>query len=222
MKRSLRSVVLLASLLMPFAVSAASLTPQYNAATHTLQRPSRRTLRNSVQEGLSRLSRLPSINEVPLDRTYVSSDYHVKIQYPSSWEREDPMQSTPPLTLVVMFLSRNDRSAAVRQNINLVVEDLPTEMTLAEYTKLGIEMEQKFFGQFVLRQSSDIVLAGGAYRAHRIIFSASLNGGDVMTFEQIWMLKGRTAHVWTFADKAEVFEDHVRTFERMMDTLTVQ
>lgn len=224
MKHSLRPAILLVSLLLPLTVSAreaTALVPTYNAATHTLQHPSRRLVRNAVQAGVYRPSRLLTINEVPLDRTYENSDYHVKIQYPSSWERQDPMQSTPPLMLVVMFLSGNPRVAGVRQNINLVIEDLPTDMTLAEYTKLGIEMEQGFFSKFVLRQSADVIL-GGAYRAHRVVFSASLNGGDNMTFEQIWLLKGRTAHVWTFADSADVFEDHVGTFERMMNTLTVQ
>jgi hypothetical protein len=43
-----------------------------------------------------------------------------------------------------------------------------------------------------------------------------------MTFEQIWMLRGNTAHVWTFADSTSTFSKNVRTFYRMLDTLTVR
>ncbi len=61
----------------------------------------------------------------------------------------------------------------------------------------------------------------GTYRAHRVLFTAQLIGGD-MTFEQVWLIRGKTAHVWTFADTAADFQKHVGTFERMLDTLVVQ
>ena len=160
------------------------------------------------------------MREISLDRTFVSDETGVKIQYPSSWQRLDLMQETPPLTLVTMFLSNEEHPTGVRQNINLVVEDLPSALSLPEYTDLGIAMEKEFFDHYAVLKSEDVLLAG-AYHAHRVFFTASLNGGD-MTFEQIWLLKDKKALVWTFADSADVFGQHVTTFERMMDTMTVR
>ena len=161
-----------------------------------------------------------ALQETVLDGTFTSADLGVKMQYPTLWERSDLVKSTPPLTLVVMFLSPRETSSDVRENVNLVTEKLPSALTLPEYTDLGIAIERGFFSQYTLRISDDIVIAG-VYRSHRVIFTATLSGGK-MTFEQIWMVRGKTAYVWTFADTAEKFDEHVGTFERMLDTLVMQ
>lgn len=183
-------------------------------------RPSRRSIMTAARQPVARNPAMISVRDIRLDRTFSSAEFGTKMQYPSSWERFDLFQRTFPLTLVTMFLSQEQRPSGIRQNINLIVEDLPSEMTLAEYTDLGIRMERDYFERYALLLSEDILLAG-AYRAHRVLFTASLDGGN-MTFQQIWMISGRRAYVWTFADSAEAFDDHVMTFERMMDTITVQ
>lgn len=184
-----------------------------------VERPSRRLVREALREVDVRTPEMLTLREVSLDRTFESSEFGVKIQYPPSWERDDVLQSTPPLTLVVMFLSNEQRPTGIRQNINLVIEDLPSEMTLAEYTELGIAMERDFFENYTLLKSDDVTIAG-TYRGHRVQFTAVLSGG-AMTFKQVWILRGNKAHVWTFADSVEVFDEHVKTFERMLDTLTL-
>lgn len=161
-----------------------------------------------------------TINETSLDKTFDNAEANVKIQYPSTWQRLDERELNPPLTLIVMFLSREQHPQGLHQNINLVLEDLTEPLTLSEYTKLGIAIEREFFDEYTMLSSDDILVAG-TYRAHRVVFTASPNGQE-MTFEQIWLLRGQKAHVWTFADSADVFDQHVKTFERMMDTLTVQ
>lgn len=161
-----------------------------------------------------------AINEIPLDATFENAENGVKIQYPSSWQRFDLMERNPPLTLIVMLLSKKQNGEGIRQNINLVVEDLPSPMTLAEYTELGLAVEREFFEDYTLLKSEDVLIAG-AYRAHRVLFTTKLSGGS-MTFQQVWLLRGNKAHVWTFADTSSAFEEHVKTFERMLDTVTVR
>ncbi|MSR87288.1 hypothetical protein EXS70_03905 [Candidatus Peribacteria bacterium] len=221
MKKFLLAIGLPLLVALPWDAAAARTMPAgSDGYSAQLERPSRRVIRASVRETYPQNTDRPTISEVQLDRTFEDSSLGVKIQYPSSWSRQDLMEKTPPLTLVVMFLSPEEHPVDLHQNINLVVEDLPTDMTLAQYSELGLEMERKFFDEFLLLESQDIILAG-MYRAHRVVFTASLAGGE-MTFEQIWLLRGKTAHVWTFADSADVFEEHLNTFERMMDTLTVR
>lgn len=199
------------------SLSVAGRSPTSQALT----RPSRRQIRSQILELNPRnTSQRSTISEVTLDSTFANADFGIKIQYPSLWQRLDLMEYTPPLTLVSMFLADTKSIADIRQNINLVVEDLPEgTLSLAEYSELGVAMTRKYLDRFVLVSRNDIIVAG-AYRAHRVIFTASASGD--MMFEQIWMLRGRTAHVWTFADSATTFEKNVKTFERMMDTITVQ
>ena len=222
MKRSLQTLGLLLLLAQPSLAAARTfhnLHPSPQPERHT-ERPSRRSLRAHVRESSALNLQNRSTNDVSLDRTFSDAGGSVKIQYPSSWERQDLNEHTPPLTLTVMFLSRDDRSDGVRQNVNLVVEDLESAMTLPQYTELGIKMEREYFGTIDLLTSDDILVAG-TYRSHRIIFTAELSGGT-MKFEQIWMLRDKKAHVWTFADTEDLFDAHVKTFERMMDTLVVE
>ncbi len=212
-KKLLTPVVLLTLLLGPLPTFA-------RVWDSPVARPTSRSIRAAARVVTVQNSDRITIRDVPLDRTFENAGFGVKIQYPSSWERHDLLQRTEPLTLVTMFLSREQRPRGIRQNINLVVEDLPTEMTLAAYTELGIRMEQDYFDTYELLQSDDILLAG-TYRAHRVLFTGSLNGGE-MTFQQVWMVRGKKAYVWTFADSTEAFDDHVVTFEKMMDTITMQ
>lgn len=212
-----RFLILIALLLTGFVPSSAFGRTWADADAG---RPSRRGIRETARTVTVWNPEMITIREVSLDRTFESALAGVRIQYPSSWERSDLLQSNPPLTLIVMFLSPKESSLDLRQNINLVLEDLPAAMTLAEYTQLGIAMEKDFFDDYEVVESKDILLAG-AYRAHRVIFTARTPEGD-MTFEQLWTLRGNVAHVWTFADSASTFEQNVGTFERMMDTLTVQ
>lgn len=214
MKRVLLVITVLLCVVLPAAASA-RVIERYNG-----DRPSSRSIRRAARAVTVRNPQMLSVRELSLDRTYESTVYGVKMQSPSSWEQLELEQRNAPLTLVVMFLSPNEQPTGIRQNVNLVIEDLPAEMTLAEYSDLGIRMERDFFQSYSLQRSDDILLAG-AYRAHRVVFTASLENLD-MTFEQIWLIRDRQAYVWTFADSAGAFDDHVETFERMMDTLTVQ
>ncbi len=218
LRQPILSAILLLGILIPGAASAR--LPGDLGIGREHARRSARTIRAEVHESDTfRNPFQPTVRGVALDRTFTSRQYGLKMQYPSAWERQDLMQSTPPLTLVVMFLAREEREN-VRQNVNLVAEELASTMSLAEYTELGIAMEREFFDRYALLRSEDMRIAG-VYPGHRVVFTASLNGGD-MTFEQVWVLRGRTALVWTFADAADTFEENVKTFERMLDTLTLQ
>ncbi len=225
MKMSLRMIGLLVVLVQPCIAAAAHVPDTQgmdaeNGSEH-IEWPSRRALRAAAYNPNPFRPGMITLKDVPLDRTFTDTEYGVKLQYPSSWEVIDARQETPPLTLVVMFLSpEEEEQRGIRQNANLVVEELASELSLPEYTNLGIAMEREFFENYTLVTSENILLAG-AYRAHRVVFTAALSGGE-MTFEQIWLLRSKTAHVWTFADSAGTFDEHVVTFRKMMDTLTVR
>lgn len=221
MKRAFLATATLLILALPSPVLAAAGTATLDGGQRRTEsdRPSRRLLRHQARIPVTRNPRLLTVSALPLDAVYENSALGLKLQYPSAWERQDLMEHSPPLTLVAMFLSRTSTDD-VRQNINLVIEDLPRPMSLAEYTEIGIDTEREIFDEFVIVESAEIPFLGSE-RAHRVIFTAPANG-RTMAFGQLWTVRDRRAYVWTFADTAQSFEKHYPTFERMMDTLTMR
>lgn len=220
-KRSIVLFAFIALLTQPsfaFALGNSAAVPTISNGTVVM--PSRRAIRAGARAPAAANNTRLTIREVPLDKTFESPENGVKIQYPSSWQRFDLMEKNPPLTLIVMLLAKTRNGDGIRQNINLVTEDLPSPMSLADYTELGLAVERDFFEDYTLLKSEDTLIAG-TYRAHRVYFTTKLPGGN-MTFQQVWMLRGNKAHVWTFADASSVFDEHLGTFQRMLDTLTVR
>lgn len=180
---------------------------------------SRRTLRGNVRQNAMAQSRKRLAAAIPLPGSYHSSVAGISIRYPANWQVQDLMQIEGNLTLVVMFLSPGELFH-VRENANLVLEDLPDgNTTLDEYSILGITKEAEMFENFTLLSNERTVLAGQP--AQQVSFRATANGLD-MTFRQLWFFRRGQAHVWTFADETSRFAGHVPTFEAMMESLILE
>ena len=204
------------TLALPCTTLAAGVMHNASETPH----PSARTVREHARNTDNRARHPSIIRSVALDGTYANPEFGVQIAYPSLWQQNDLLQRTPPLTLVVMFLSPMGNDGGLRENVNLVTEDLPGDMTLDDYTGLGLKNEQDLFPGFSLLAEGAVSVAG-LNRGHMIRFSAPLKD-RTMTFEQIWTVVGRRAYVWTFADDAQTFAQNLATFERMMGTLIMR
>jgi hypothetical protein len=214
--RTLLCTLCTATILLPMAASAK--LPQDVQQRMDRGRPTARFVRYSGRNPVTALRQKNTIVNTPLDAEYRNQALGVQVNYPSSWEIQDTPQDEHPLTLVVAFLSPSQ--GGVRQNVNLVIEELEKEMTLSEYTAQGLDVEKKILGDFQLIDTQNISYLG-MERATLVRFSA-VSDGRPMHFEQIWFLRGRKVYVWTYADKKESFRSGLQIFERMMDSFTVQ
>lgn len=215
----MRKLLALVSVVVTLAPAAAyAKTPANLSLIMDQGRPSRRFLRTTARMPVTDVVNKPTIQYIPLDGAFQNAVYGVSVSYPKSWEVQSVPQSTPPLTLVAAFLSPR-AGGAVRQNVNLVIEDLPEVMTLDDYSKQGIEIEKNMLGQFTLLSSENISFFG-VERAQRVTFTAT-SGGNNLKFQQIWFIRGRRAYVWTFADRSDTFGQNLPTFERMMDSFLI-
>ncbi len=179
---------------------------------------SRRTLRSRTRAAAEAQTRKRLAALVPLPNVFTDSDTGISIRYPAGWEKQELKQYEENLMLVVMFLSP-DAQNGLRENINLVLEDMPDQdMTLDQYTALGLQKEEEIFDDFRLLSNVRTLLAGKT--AQEVSFSASTNGFD-MTFRQLWFFHKGKVHVWTFADESSGFAAHVPTFEAMMESLVI-
>ncbi len=209
--------ILLSSLLAVLLLTPVSMFAAEKRGTD-LVRVSPRTAQQRARAP-RRTPERPTMMAVRLTRVFHSDGYRFSMRYPDKWEVNGSPENEPPLTMVVMFLSPETRPGDIRENVNLVAEDLPTALTLEEYTRLGITTEQQFFNDYHLLSSQNTRLAG-AWPAHRVVFAASHNSIPMM-FTQIWTVRGREAFVWTFADIAETFPKNVQVFERMLESITM-
>ncbi len=216
----LPALLIAISLLTPHLASARTLKPAERARFEA-SRMSRRTLRATVREERVMRSERPRAALVPLSGEFSDIQSGVSIRYPLQWERQNLWEQDGALTLAVLFLSPLDASGTtlIRQNINLVMEDIPKQMTLQEYTAAGIRNEELLLPEFQLISSQRSVIAG--YPGQRVRFTARTDSGT-MGFEQIWILRNGVAHIWTFADAAETFNANLVTFDAMLDTLIVR
>lgn len=211
------------SLLLTGTLSLVLLFPTFvEARTKNVGSPraTRRSIVESVKRtGMYRESNAEQLNaEVPLSNTYVRSDLNLRIAYPTGWELQSPDQTEGNLMLAAAFLSPvSSAYGGFRQNVNLVIEDLPEPMSLSTYSEEGISKLGTLLQNVVLHRKSTTTLSSGA-PAMDVVYSATVEGNRIR-FEQIWYVIGNKAHVWTFADHPDVFEVHSRTFRRMISTL---
>jgi hypothetical protein len=202
--------------LIPAATEAAS--PARSTGRPVLLRQSRRTLLQDTREDLRKKTLERKTAAVKLSRTYESTELGVSIRYPKDWVAQQIMEREDNLLLAVMFLSPVTQQG-LRRNANLVYEDLASNLSLEDYTRLAIRNEEEVLEGFNLIESARTTVAGNP--AQRVLFSAS-NGALKMRFEQVWFIRNNRAHVWTYADASETFDDSVGIFERMLDSLIVQ
>lgn len=219
MKRFLLPLFGTALLCVPALVSA-KLVGDLPHVKVSLERQGRRSVREAARRPIWRNPSQLRFATAPLTAFYENEEFRLSIRYPSDWERSNINEREGALTLPVMFLSPTT-TAAVRQNINLVVEELDSPLSLAEYTALGIKNEEMFFTDYALVSSTNVPV-GGTQRGQRIIFTASTDAGVRMKFAQVWLVRGTKAYVWTFADDAAAFDRNIGTFERMLESFILR
>ena len=220
--RRLTPLLIAVTLFLPQFAAARIVSPAETRRADIVKQ-SRRTLRQTMRDwNAERLTRATERQTplVPLAGMFDSIEAGVSIRYPAQWERQNIWEEENALTLAVMFLSPKQATGSlIRQNINLVLEDVPAQMTLQEYTAEGLRHESELLPEFQLISSERSVVAG--HPGQRVRFTARTDSGT-MGFEQVWVLRNSKAYIWTFADDALTFNANMATFEAMLATLIIR
>jgi len=155
-----------------------------------------------------------------LRNPYRNNRFGFDIRYPDGWEVQHALQQQGGgLAAAVFFLSPFDEKTDVaRENINLVVEDLPSSaFSLETYTTIALANVEAVFTRYTLTASQELLLQG--MRAQRVTYEGGFGDGEPVAFEQIWFLRDGRAHVWTLAATPQTFDAHSLIFRQMMETL---
>ncbi len=133
------------------------------------------------------------------------------IKYPPAWQTQESFAGTE----IIGYVPAESPMQDWRENVNVVIENLPTEMTSEAYDNAAHEMMEKYL--------TDLNVVGSA--------AATLDGRDAVRYEhshrmgtrQLRVLgysvvKGRRAYVITCTATPETYDATLPTFEDIVKT----
>jgi serine/threonine-protein kinase len=145
--------------------------------------------------------------------TYSNSTYGIRIQYPSSWLKEESHNHSS--NDIVKFSSP---ATAAPASLNIVGgKPAPQSIPLALYINASIYLLRHSFDNFSLIDSNAITL--GDSPAHKIVYTAILpSSGLELKFMQILTIKDSKSFVITFGTLPTNFSRYLPIIQKMVDS----
>ena len=172
-----------------------------------------------VDDILASVSLNPSSGPAVEQQDFVTfqSARGIKIQYPADWEKlEDP--SMPGL--VVRFVSPETNRLDYREEFVIYSERIPGVFTLDDYVRVSTEvLEESLATELNVLDSSNTNLGGN--QAHRLVYSAAVNGTDNEIQAMIlFTIKSGIAYTLSFVTSPDLYTGFTPTIEKMIESFT--
>lgn len=147
---------------------------------------------------------------------YENAEYGFTIDHPATWIVDE----SPQGGAVVQLVAVTSVAASLPANINVVVEDLPFDLTARQYLDIGWEklkpqlsgVEEIDTGELTV---GDLPAASLEYRGR---FEGMPGVGH---FYQVAILDGRRAFVFTYVGDDEAFQTHRAEAEAIVDSFAL-
>jgi eukaryotic-like serine/threonine-protein kinase len=138
-----------------------------------------------------------------------------KVSYPELWstENRDDFFATG-----VIFLSplENDEDT-FQEQVSILVEVLPQDMSIGTYTKESIAEIKKLSDPNV---SPAQTINLGRQEAKQVVYSGEENGTPVRRM-QTWLIKNNQAYVITYTAQPNSYESYLPTAEQMIESFEI-
>lgn len=148
--------------------------------------------------------------------SYENAAFGFRIHYPSHWTLEENKNGA-----AVIFYSPLDHDLDYfKDNVTVVVQDNPKDLTLSEYTDLAIKQMQVVFTEnFVILESGPATLNGRP--AHKLVFLGK--GPDIeLKYLIVWALDGSKAYQISYLSLSSAYEQHLRKVEKMIGSFRIK
>lgn len=141
---------------------------------------------------------------------YENSDQGFKIDYPEAWSKQNRDDF---IASGVAFISplENDTDSFEEQ-VSISTENLPPNMSLAQYTAESIAVIKKLSDPGV-HEAQSITLAGN--EAKQTVFYGQENGHPVRRM-QAWSIKGNRAYVITYTAAPDAYDSYLPVVNKMI------
>jgi eukaryotic-like serine/threonine-protein kinase len=153
------------------------------------------------------------IKEKPIALSlYENYSLGFRVDYPQDWSKQN--RDDFLATGAVFFSPLENDADRFKEQISVLVENLPQDIPLSEYTKVSLS-EIKQLSDPNIGEAQ--VVAMGANEGRQIIYQGEENGISVQRM-QTWSVKGNRAYVITYTALPESFNDYLPTVEKMIQS----
>ena len=152
--------------------------------------------------------------EPEIMQPFESQEQGFKIDYPEVWSQQnrDDMFATG-----AVFSSPIEGEADFQEQISVLVEDLPKDMSLAQYTEESLAQIKKLSDPNV---ASPQTVNLGETSAQRVIYNG-LEEGNWVRRMQTWSVVGDRAYVITYTALPESYDSYLPTVEKMIESFEI-
>lgn len=141
--------------------------------------------------------------------TYTDAANGFTIGYPPGWEKKQGGD----LAITVFLSPAEGPSDDFRENVNVLIQDIPADMTLDQYTDLSIRQGKSLVSGFTVLRTEATTLSGG--RGTRLFYLGK-PAGQSLEFEAVWIVRSGKAFVITFTGTRDSFSQFLAEAEGIM------
>jgi eukaryotic-like serine/threonine-protein kinase len=135
-----------------------------------------------------------------------------KISYPETWSKQN--RDDFFATGVVFFSPLENEEDIFKEQVSVLVEVLPQNMSLRQYTSESIAEIKKLSDPNV---SPAQTINLGKQEAKQVVYSGEENGTLVRRM-QTWLIKNNQAYVITYTAQPDNYESYLPTAEQMIES----
>ncbi|MGL5940698.1 MAG: protein kinase domain-containing protein [Waterburya sp.] len=143
---------------------------------------------------------------------YQDPSQDFKIGYPELWSKEN--RDDFFATGVIFFAPLENAQDTFKEQVSILVEVLPQDMSLAKYTEESIAEIKKLSDPNV---STAQTVNLGKQEARQVIYNGEENGNPVRRM-QTWSIKNNQAYVITYTAQPDSYESYLPTVEKMIES----
>jgi len=142
---------------------------------------------------------------------YYNDDKDFSLKFPDGWEAKEGLIGTT----VMGFSPMENASDSFRENVNVVVEELPQPMSLESYTSLNLGNMQKLLTDFQILDRGQTTI--NETDAKWFVYSQR-TGSIRSKILQYFMVKDKRGYVVTGGAAPDTFSQYRPEFEKIAQT----
>ena len=157
-------------------------------------------------------------SEPAIDFTsYENTDHGFKLDYPEVWSSQN--RDDFFATGVTFFSPLEAESDNFKERVSVLVENLPSDVSLDQYTEDSIAEIKKLSDP---NAGEAETVNFGAETGRQIVYVGEVNGNMVQRM-QTWTITNNRAYILTYTAQPENYDDYLPTIEKMIDSFeTIQ
>lgn len=147
-------------------------------------------------------SPMATVEASPLGDRYTSEEAGFSIEYPNGWSAQKVTDQ--PGVLVALFQRQSARDGFA-ENVNVLLEELPPNVTLEQYTAANVANLDRAFQNLEVLEEEDRTI--GEHPGHWIHYDADQQG-RTLSFLQAWLVDGERAFVLSYTGEGDEFDEY--------------